>query len=230
MTASEPGPLLFQQLPHACGFRAFRPREKRTKDVQKFVKVLRAAIEELRRSYPRLQDRLEKRLLRTFQLELKLAEARKALRQRAEAIIASITEPRLKAFCSRLLDQNLSDSDWIVALGSVVVEIPPAKWKDEHEQQFSLEIESLVGRFQRMEDLTFQTGRRTPHDFAIRVAVTNGNGDERGKVIFTDQSEQQKIRKIGQRLETLLSKEGSVGLAALATVFWNALAAAGHNE
>ena len=224
-TATEPGPLLFQNLPVACGFREFRSGERRTREVRKFVIELRDAVDELRRSYPRLQDRLKKRLIRTFQLDSNLGNARKALRARAVSITSSVTDAKLKAFCNRLCDQNLPDGDWIVALGSVVVEIPPSKWRDEHEQQFSQELDNLAKRFQRVEQLTFEDGRRLSNTIAMHVAVTSANGDERGKVIFANKSEQQKINTIEKKLQTALGKKGNLELAALASVFWHALAA-----
>jgi nitrate/nitrite-specific signal transduction histidine kinase len=117
----------------------------------------------------------------------------------------------------------LADNDWIVALSSVVVELPPSKWKDEHEEQFAQEIENLVSRFERVERLTFARRGSSATGFAMRVAVTNVNGTERDKVIFTQKGEEERIRRVQRKLESVLLKNGNVELAALATVFWNAL-------
>jgi hypothetical protein len=224
MKAREPGPLLFNELPVACGLREFPANSRRRqKEIRGFVTALKGAVDQLREAYPQLQERLKTKLLRSFQIELAFAEARKVLFDRAEAIMTSITEARLKAFCFRLLDQTLADNDWIVALSSVVVELPPSKWKDEHEEQFAQEIENLVSRFERVERLTFARRGSSATGFAMRVAVTNVNGTERDKVIFTQKGEEERIRRVQRKLESVLLKNGNVELAALATVFWNAL-------
>jgi hypothetical protein len=224
LAAREPGPLLFSELPSACGFTPFRAgQRKNPQEIRKFVRVLKEALDDLRGAYPQLQERLKGGLLRTFQLSTEFPIARKVLSQRAEAIITSVTEVRLKAFCSRLLDNNLGDNDWIIALASFVTEMPPSKWKDEHEDRFSQELDGLIGHFERVERLTFDRRGRSTGGFAMRVAVTNLNGTERGKVIFAQKSEEKTIKAVEKKIEALLTKRDRIELAALATVFWKAL-------
>ncbi|MET0462741.1 MAG: hypothetical protein ABW007_06290 [Chitinophagaceae bacterium] len=228
MSAREPAPLLFRELPMACGFSPFGPGTPEYAggefDVQNFVEALKRALDELKAAYPDLQERIKLKVSQVFRLDVPIEEGRVLLSERAERILAHVSEKRLKAFCLRLLDSNLPLSEWVGSLGSLVCEMPPLKWTDADEERFGQEIEQLAARFRRVESLTFEAHGQAPGTSAVRIAVTNLNGAERDGVVFLNAGEQDKVKRLEGRISALLKSNDRVGLAALAGVFWNALA------
>ena len=62
------------------------------------------------------------------------------LAERAESLLVQITESKLKAFAFRLVDEGLSEADWLESVGSFLALRPPSKWKDEDEDTFDREL------------------------------------------------------------------------------------------
>jgi hypothetical protein len=118
LEAREPSKLLFSDLPMACGFEPIEAKSASGGPVKNFVKALKLALDELRSSFPELQDRLRKRLQEHFDGSGSFQECRIALTERTQRICLTATEPKFKAFCLRLLDDVLSESDWLESIGS----------------------------------------------------------------------------------------------------------------
>jgi hypothetical protein len=228
MSAREPAPLLFRELPVACGFSAFGPANSEyggeEPDVLGFVNALKRTLDEMKAAYPELQERIKLKVIQAFRLDVTMDEGRVLLSGRAERILEQVSEKHLKAFCLRLLDYNLPLSEWVGSLGSFVCEMPPNKWTDADEERFGQEIEQLAARFRRVESLAFETHGQAPGTSAVRIAVTNLNGAERDGVIFLNVGEEDKVKRLEARISALLKSNDRVGLVALAGVFWNALA------
>jgi hypothetical protein len=65
---------------------------------------------------------------------------------------------KFKAFCLRLMDTALSESDWLESIGSHLSLKPPSKWHDAEEDLFNSELAHLAGLFKRVESLVFAFG------------------------------------------------------------------------
>jgi len=82
--AREPATLLFTDLPVACGFDPIETSPTTGKSVPVFVKTLKSALDELRVSYPELQERLRKQLCEVFHSSGSFQAFRTSLAHRAE--------------------------------------------------------------------------------------------------------------------------------------------------
>jgi hypothetical protein len=225
MSAREPAILLFDQLPGACGFKPFTSEKKKRagKEVQRFVEVLKDALDELKMVYPRLQDRLKEALAESFDLAGSFEDVRSTLARRSENILLAINEPRLKSFCLRLIDQALPEPEWLEALGSYVCSMPPAKWTDIEEDKYRQELSLLCTRFRRVEALAFRSQKRTDNETAMRIAITQLDGSEVDNVIYVSKDEESRITEVEAEITAIISRTKHIGLAATARAFWNVL-------
>src|SRR5208282_5725250 len=104
--------------PTACGFAEFSSEQNSTgSEVDVFVAMLKQVLDELRMAYPRLQERIKAELIDAFSLTGSTGEFRNVLAQRSEYLILDVTEPRLKAFCNRMIDTQLGESEWLDSVG-----------------------------------------------------------------------------------------------------------------
>jgi hypothetical protein len=223
LSAREPAPLLFNDLPKACGFEPFSPTTPAGKDVQLFVKGLKAGLDELRAAYPDLQQRLRKLLREAFDLPGGFQQFRTALARRAEQVLLGVNEPKLRAFCLRLMDDNLPESEWLESLGSYLALKPPAKWHDTEEDLFTQELGPLATRFHRVESIVFVDGKPPKNGVGIRLAITQANGEEHEQVIHFIADEENHLRDLQTQFEALLTKDKRLGLAAVSRAIWSTL-------
>ena len=214
LDAREPTKLLFMDLPRACGFDPIGVDATPHKPIQAFVKTLKDALEELRAAYPTLQERLRNRLCEIFHLPSSLQESRTELSSRAQQILLTVTEPRLRAFCLRLMDDNLAESEWLESLGSYLALKPPAKWHDAEEDLFNNEITELATRFLRVESILFVEGKLSKGAIGVRLAITQANGVEHEEVVHFSPEEAHQMRELQTEFGTLLAKDTRLGLAA----------------
>lgn len=223
LSAREPATLLFTDLPKACGFECFAANTSAGKSVPLFVKALKSAIDELRAAFPELQDRLRKCLRDVFDLPGSFQQFRTALAGRAQQVVIGITEPKLKALCLRLLDDNLAEAEWLDSLGSYLALKPPSKWHDAEEDLFGQELAELATRFHRVESIVFLNGKPPKNGVGIRLAITQANGAEHEQVIHITAGEEQKLRELQSEFESLLTKDRRLGLAAASRALWLSL-------
>jgi hypothetical protein len=223
LNAREPASLLFSDLPKACGFERFSSDATPGKSVQLFVKTLKAAIDELRAAFPELQDRLRKRLRDAFDLPGSFQQFRTTLAGRAQQVVLGVTEPKLKALCLRLLDDNLPEAEWLESLGSYLALKPPSKWHDTEEDLFVQELAELATRFHRVESILFVHGKPAKDGVGIRLAITQANGTEHERVIHISAGEENKLRELQGQFEALLTKDRRLGMAAASRALWSSL-------
>jgi hypothetical protein len=220
LEAREPARLLFLDLPEACGFDAIRSDSKENQSIQAFVKALKESLDELRTAYPTLQDRLRKQLQSAFQLQKSSRESRKAIGVRSERVLLTVTEPKLRAFCLRLMDSNLAEPDWLESIGSFLALKPPSKWHDVEEDLFNTEILEVATRFRRVESILFSNGKRDGEAVAVRLSITQANGMEHERVVHYAFDEEQKLRELEVQFGALLAKDQRLGLVAASRAIW----------
>jgi hypothetical protein len=223
LSAREPATLIFAALPNACGFDPVTSKQGPTGRVPTFVKALKSALDELRASYPELQQRLQKQLREAFALPGSFQQFRKSLAARAEHVVLVVTEPKLRAFCLRLMDDNLPESDWLESLGSYLALKPPSKWHDSEEDLFSTQLADLAARFHRVEAISFSGRGAAKGTIGVRLAITQLNGLEHEEVIHFTRDEENHLLRLQKRFEALLSDDKRLGLAAASRAIWKNL-------
>jgi hypothetical protein len=214
LDAREPAKLLFADLPVACGFDPIGADATVGKPVHAFVKTLKDALDELRAAFPRLQERVRKQLCDVFRLPSSLQDSRTELASRAQQVLLSVTEPKLRAFCLRLMDDNLPESEWLVSLGSYLALKPPAKWHDTEEELFNNEVAELATRFHRVESILFVGTKSSKGAIGVRLAITQANGVEHEEVVHFTPEEAHQMRDLQTQFGALLAQDTRLGLAA----------------
>lgn len=223
LAAREPSKLLFGDLPKACSFEPFAANAVASKEVQSFVRALKTALDELRAAFPEMQQRLRNALREAFELPGSFQQFRSALARRAEQVVLAVEEPKLRAFCLRLMDDNLPESDWLESLGSFLALKPPTRWHDAEEDMFVLELTLLATRFHRVESIVFVDGKPSTSRIGIRLAITQANGTEHEQVIHFAPDEEDRLRELQQQFESLLAQDKRLGLAAASRAIWSKL-------
>ena len=227
LEAREPAKLLFTDLPTACGFDPIEAGAEPGKPIKTFVRTLKLALEELRIAFPELQDRLRQRLQENFNLSGSFQDCRIALTNRSQRICLTVTEPKFRAFCLRLMDNALSEAEWLESVGSHLALKPPSKWHDAEEDLFNTELTHAAALFHRVESVVFNGQNGMKNESAIRLAVTLSTGAEHQQVIHFNSDEEHLMNDLQARFAELLTKNERLGLAAASRAIWASFESAG---
>jgi len=225
LSAREPVTLLFSDMPKACGFPAFSPREQPDEGrVNGFISVFRDALGELRQAYPALLSRIIERVAEAAG-EGHGAFDRVDLATRASRVSLAAREPRLRTFALRLRDPGLSDDAWAEALASFVVSKPPARWASGDEARFCEEIAALAELFQKVEAAAFGAGGEAPVPSAVRLNLTRGDGTDLVRIIEPSTEDDLGIQTSLSGFEKMLPQDRHTRLDVLTRLLWNELSA-----
>ncbi len=223
LSAHEPVVLLFRDLPMACGIEGFSSNDSpNAEDVERFVNTLKDTLDELKAAYPELIDKMKAAILSTFDLPGPFSKARATLARTADGMLVAVKEPQLKAFCLRLVDTNLPETQWLESLGSFVCSKPPSKWTDTDADLFCEELYHLARQFKRVEGVIFSKTKAS-QGTAVRVAITRRDGTEVEKVVFINPNEEALAAEIETAISALLLDTKRVGLAAASRAIWKEL-------
>lgn len=214
LNAREPVKLLFTALPKACGFEPIRVEASASKTVPVFVKTLKTALDDLKMAFPELQQRLRKEFRAAFALPGTFQQFRTAIAARSEHILLTITEPKLRAFCLRLMDDSLPESDWLESVASYLALKPPSKWHDAEEGVFSYELSQHAARFHRVESVAFAGGKLPKNAVGVRLAITQADGVEHEQVVYYAPNEEDQLQDLQRQFQRLLTKGKRLGLVA----------------
>lgn len=230
LNAREPSKLLFTDLPKACGFDPIGADATISKPIHAFVKTLKASLDELRDAYPGLQERLRIQLRESFDLLDSFQRSRTALSARAQQILLSVTELKLRAFCLRLMDDKLPESDWLESVSSYLALKPPSKWHDGEEEVFNNELAQIAMRFRRVESILFVGRKSSKSAVGVRLAITLATGVEHEQVVHFTTDEEHKLRELQAQFALLLARNRRLGLAAASRALWVSLENGGKTE
>ena len=223
MSADEPAPLLFRDLPVACGHSSFDVTKSiNDKGVQDFAEKLKIYLAELKDAYTKLLERLKSTVSEVFDIGSG-SQGRGLLEKRAEALRVSVSESQLKAFCIRLCDSKLSETKWIESVASFVASKPPSYWVDSDEQKFRYELEALASRFKHVESIYFGANGVPESSKGIRLSITHTDGSEKAEVLYPRSEEEKELGEVQKQIQSLLAKHGRLGLAAVAHAVWEEL-------
>ena len=223
LNAREPARLLFTELPYACGFAPFAPNACGERPPTEFTDALKKAIDDLRAAFPELQERLSKGIRNAFDIPGDFQQFRATLAVRAGRAVLGVNEPKLRAFCLRLMDDNLPESEWIESLGSYLALKPPSKWRDTEEEIFSTELAQCATRFYRVESIVFAKNGDLAQSAGVRLAVTQASGAEHEQVVYFTAEEEPQLRSLQSEFEAFLARNRRLGLAAASRAIWKSL-------
>ncbi|MCP5551390.1 MAG: hypothetical protein H7A53_10920 [Akkermansiaceae bacterium] len=218
--AREPADLVFNQLPKALGF---APKSKGSVDPAALAKKLGQSITELRRCFPELQNRMAAAILHSFRHDGPLQNWRESIAESAETVVVGLGEPKLRAFCLKLIDTENPEPEWLEALGSLLTRVPPSRWKDRDEVAFREQIETFARQFERVLATCFLRDGSLP-ETAIRIAVTPRSGLEKELVVSLTPKQATETEALLAKLRPLLPTDpDNISLAALSRLLWDHL-------
>jgi len=227
--AREPGPLLFNDLPRACGFEPFLEDEEtsqQSKKIKLFVTRLQESLEELKFAMPSLRNRIATAVCRAFEHTKDLSRFqsfRDSLAKRAEDLMIKVSDLEMKAFCFRLMENTMPEAEWIESLGSLIASTPPSRWKDDDEKVFEERLKAAVMKFRRVESVNFSGLDGTKSKSAVRISITQRDGSEIEDVVYLSPSEEEDAMTLESKLKALETKNPRVMLAALSKFAWQLL-------
>ncbi len=227
LSAREPVTLLFNELAVACDVGPFAPDEPvDRRRVRAFVGTLRGAMDDLRAAYPRLLDRLSKRVASALGAQSAPGTQldRTHVASRAGRVALAAREPRLRAFALRLADVALAEDAWAEALGSFVIAKPPARWAPGDEARAGDEIDVLAARFRHAEAVVFKVGDASPTT-GVRINLVRGDGAEAVRVVYTRPEDEASVEEAMTRIAASLPMSEELRIIALSQLLWNQLEA-----
>ena len=223
MSAKEPAPLLFRDLPIACGSSSFDLTESiENNRVQDFAEKLKVYLGELKDAYTELLERLKSIVFEVFDVDSG-SQGRNLLEKRAEALRVSVSESQLTALCVRLSDDKLAETKWIESVASFIASKPPSYWVDSDERIFRHELEVLASRFKHIESIYSGANGIPEGSKGVRLSITHTDGNERAEIVYPRPEEVEELVDIQKQIQNLLAKHGRLGLAAVAHAVWNEL-------
>jgi len=216
LKSQEPGQLIFSAIPRALGF----PQQE-TLDAAKVAQHLATTLNELRRAYPELQSRVAKGILNSFgQRQGSLEAWRAKISPRAEQLILHVTDPEFRAFVMKLTQEEMSETDWLEALGSMIVRRPPSRWRDQDEDSFYQQFDEFAQRYQRTE--ATQLGPNVSENLeSVRIALTRSSGEETDKIITLSYNQTNQVNELKTLISPNLPEDKNIALAALYQLMWN---------
>jgi hypothetical protein len=223
LKAVEPSKLLFADLPQACEINRSNFSFSNHEEVKKYIKNLKNALDDLKMTFPELQERIKKSFQTTFNSHKPFLQFRQSIASRAEQVILGVKEPKLRAFCLRIMDINLPESEWVESIGSFLALKPPSKWHDSDEDFFYQELDQIAKRFHHVESIVFSSNATTKNGTGIRLSITQASGVEYEKVIFYNDDEIKKIADIQNQIEKIFEKEKDLGLIATSKILMKTL-------
>jgi hypothetical protein len=205
-TAQEPDELLFISLPQACGFAPMTAEAGENEQAAKaFRKKLVRCLHEIQTAYDTLLTECQKHLYEAFGVRSQEANLREDLRVRASYLVGQCIEPILKQFVMTAVDEKLSGKNWLESLVRIVTDKHPKGWKDEDLSRFEIALSDLVRRFQNLEALRTEIRRQGKGFDALRITVTEPNGQEVHEVVWIDEEYEDLLDRLVQ--ETLNAPE-----------------------
>lgn len=231
LRAEDPAALIFQTLPESCGCNRFESTEAPSQQrVKKFVDKLRDAIEELRLGYPELLRKMKAEFIAAFDRPGSFDDIRRSTADSADRILATLTEPRLKAFCLRLVDRTFQEQEWLESLGGYICSKVPSKWIDQDLTIFQEELTRYSRQFGRVESTVFARNSETNSVQAMRVSITRRDGTEIDQVVHLDLSEMERVTQLELQILSLISSEQRLGVLAATRALWHQLTPAATTE
>jgi hypothetical protein len=187
-TAQEPDALLFVSLPNACGFNPMTTgSEENEQEAKAFRKKLVQCIHEIQTAYDNLLTDCQKHLYEAFGVRSKEANLREDLRVRASYLVGQCIDPVLRHFVAKAVEEDSSNRDWLEALVRIVADKHPKGWIDEDFSRFEIALSDLVRRFENLESLRTEIRRQGKGFDALRITVTEPNGQEVHEVVWIDE-------------------------------------------
>jgi hypothetical protein len=173
LRATEPGTLVFKDLPAAAGCDPISSVGTSARQIRKVALAIKSALREISMAFPSLLREIEEAIHNAFGSQgPDSATAREELMERAAKLRSLPLEDQLGALCVRLSDP-LQGDEWVRSLATLLASKPPETWSDRDLERLKLRLEVLAARFGELERL-LRSRNSTPTEWpGARVAVVS---------------------------------------------------------
>lgn len=210
LRAKEPGPLVFRDLPAACGLRPFDAEKPASEqEVDDMVSRLKGALRELQTAFPRLLDEIELSVSGAFSLPADGVTGRAELVGRAQRLLPYVVETQLKGFLMRAAADGMARDEWLTSIATLLGGKPPDLWHDRDLDEMRLNLGIVVGRTQRLEALLASQGTSVAPNGAtlLRLSITQPGELERERVILVREHDQEVLEIVCERVRRAVDAE-----------------------
>lgn len=216
LAAGEPADLVFRAMPEALGIKIKDGKF----DSHKIASKVALALSELRHALPECRKRMTQSIMAAFADEkMEFSAWRRQISERAESVVMGVTNPELRAFTLKMIDDATEEAAWLEALGSLITRCPPSRWRDKDEIAFGEGLLALVQQFQRVESLHFGGDSIAPEN-AVRIALTRRTGEERDQVFHLTTAQAKEVATVRKQLQAQVPKDKKLAAAALSQLLW----------
>lgn len=212
LRAKEPGPLLFQLLPEACGLPG-APADGTVDQAlsREFVRRLKNALRELEGAFPKLLETVARTVGSGLGMPTEPASLRAAIGPRARKLLDAPSDAGLRAFLLRLADQETDDIAWIVSLATLLGGKPPESWHDNDVELATSRFTALRKSFRALEALHVALLREPVADdgHILRIAIAEPGCEETERVAVVQPVDAPLVRSLATSLRRAIALEGS---------------------
>ena len=216
--ATEPGALLFRDLPAALDLAPFDSADDRAADANRqpdaagradrFADALADALRELGAAYDTLLADLDGELRVAFDLRAATPDARRdELATRARAL-DDATDPSLRSFVVRAADELADTRAWTESLAALLARTPPAQWADADRRRFASALADVARTFRRREAVSFEAAAAPRDTTRFRLSVTATHERERETVVSVHPEDAGAVDAVEARLRAALVDGG----------------------
>ena len=144
-----PVKLLFEILPHACGF------ETENLNPDTFVNTLAEHLRTLQNAYSQRLEQFKATFCSALNLDetVELSALRQHCQQYAGLEKYTRDSQGLQAFITRLQNKKDSDSSWLESVAAFVGKVPPSKWRKENETEADYRLADMCERLLDLQNL-----------------------------------------------------------------------------
>ncbi|MGK7882293.1 MAG: hypothetical protein AB4060_19660 [Crocosphaera sp.] len=216
-TTVEPDELIFTSLPVACGLDPIGTEEAEDGTIAKTLRTrLVQALREINTAYETLLTDCQKLLYEAFGVRSQEKQLREDLRVRANYLAGQCVERNLRSFVQVATDEDKSDSEWLEAVVMVISDKPPESWTDKDVTGFEVKLSDIARRFKNLEALQKEVAAKGDGFEARRITVTRPDGEETHRMVWVDNSNEDKVEEYVQEIIEILPDNEQIRQAVLA--------------
>lgn len=231
-TATDPDELVFTALPKALGFKPILINTSKDEQIANaFVDRLITALDDLSGASTALRQEVVTMIGRAFRLPADLNELRSGLTEQLRGFVNASLELNLQGFVSRVLNESLSDEDWLDPIVIRLANKALGDWTDRDAESFPRHVNEMARALDRVSHLydvhqsptVDESGSRTqPRQIETRLlTLTTPEGTEERTLIHVPKKSRKAadelvVRVIRQAEKALGPGGARILLAALA--------------
>ena len=151
--AQSPVKLLFETLPKACGFESLLDDDGPSSIPTDFLNELVNHLNSLNNAYSQLLDDFRLQLSQSLneKSDITLQELRKNIRSKYAGLEQYTTDLQgLKAFITRLQNDNVEDLSWLESIAAFLGKAPPSKWLTNNQVDAGYRLSEFSDRLEQL--------------------------------------------------------------------------------